>query len=174
MKKTMTRVFLLMLVLAMTFSMVACGEEPTTTPPAEEGFDFSQFPAKFEDWTMAELKVYLREAGILVEDSWTVDMSANELAAMGAAAGSLYVDMTAGTISDMFFYYDSTAEGAEEVLKGIRDSKSIMGAIALDAMLGEFCISYGNTVDEEHRAALIQALKDLAEHYEVTFDFITE
>ena len=86
----------------------------------------------------------------------------------------MYVDMTAGTISDMFFYYDSTAEGAEEVLKGIRDSKSILGAIALDAMLGEFCISYGNTVDEEHRAALIQALKDLAEHYEVTFDFITE
>ena len=171
MKKTMMRVFLLMLALTMAFGMVACGEEPETTPA---GVDFSQFPAKFEDWTMANLKVYLRETGVLVEDSWIIDVSDNEVTAMGVTSGSMYVDMTAGTISDMFFYCDSTAEGMEAVLQGVRDSKAIMGARPMDAMLGEFVISYGNTIDEEHVATLIQALKDLAAHYEVTFDFINE
>ena len=170
MKKTITRVFLLMLALAMAFGMVACGEESTTPG----GVDFSQYPANFEDWTLANLKVYLRETGIIVEDTWTIDVSENEIVAMGVTAGTMYVDMVEGTISDMFFYCDSTAEGMDAVLQGIRESKALLGVLPMDAMLGEFVISYGNTIDEEHRAALITALKDLAAHYSVTFDFINE
>ena len=170
MKRTMTRVILMMLVCALALGMAACGESENKAT----GVDFSQYPANFEDWTMANLKVYLRETGVLVEDSWIIDVSANEVTAMGVTSGSMYVDMTAGTISDMFFYCDSTAEGMEAVLQGIRDSKAILGALPMVAMLGEFIISYGNTIDEEHVATLIQALKDLAAHYEVTFDFINE
>ena len=171
MKRTMTRIILVLLVAAMALGMVACGE---TTNNKTTGVDFSQYPANFEDWTMANLKVYLRESGVIVEDSWVIDVSENEIVAMGVTAGTMYVDMTAGTISDMFFYCDSTAEGMADVLQGIRESKTILGAIPMDAMLGEFCISYGNTVDEEHRAALITALKDLAAQYKLTPDYITE
>ena len=171
MKKIMTRVLLMMLALAMALTVVACGEKNANTP---DGIDFSQYPAKFEDWTMGNLKSYLRETGVIVDDSWCIDVSANEVAAMGVTAGTMYVDMTAGTISDMFFYFDSTAEGMEAVLQGVRESKSIMGAIPMDAMLGEFCISYSNTVDEEHRATLVKALKDLVAHYNLTPDFFAE
>ena len=171
MKRTMTRVILVLLVAAMALGMVACGE---TTNNKTTGVDFSQYPAKFEDWTMGNLKAYLRETGIITNDSWVIDVSENEIVAMGVTAGTMYVDMTAGTISDMFFYCDSTAEGMADVLQGIRDSKTILGALPMDAMLGEFVISYGNTVDEAHRTALVKALKDLAEQYKLTFDFITE
>ena len=170
MKKTITRVILMLLVFSLALGMAACSDAGNKTT----GIDFSQYPAKFEDWTMADLKSYLRAAGIIVEDSWVIDVSENEIVAMGVSAGTMYVDMTAGTISDMFFYCDSTAEGMADVLKGIRDSKTILGALPMDAMLGEFIISYGNTVDETHRTALITALKDLAAQYKLTFDFITE
>ena len=93
---------------------------------------------------------------------------------MGVTAGTMYVDLNAGTIADTFFYCDSTAEGMADVLQGIRDSKSILGVVPMDAMLGEFVFSYNNTVDETHRAAVIKALKDLADQYKLTFDFITE
>ena len=170
MKRTITRVILMLLVCTLALGMVACGEE---TKPAT-GVDFSQYPANFEDWTLANLKSYLRETGIIVEDSWVIDVSENEIAAMGVTAGTMYVDLNAGTIADTFFYCDSSVEGMADVLNGIRDSKSILGVVPMDAMLGEFVVSYGNTVDEAHRAALITALKDLAAQYKLTFDFINE
>lgn len=170
MKRTMTRVILMLLVMAMALSMVACSATGNKTT----GVDFTQYPAKFDDWTMANLKSYLRETGIIVEDSWVIDVSANEIAAMGVTAGTMYVDLNAGTIADTFFYCDSSVEGMADVLNGIRDSKSILGVVPMDAMLGEFVVSYGNTVDEAHRAALITALKDLAAQYKLTFDFINE
>ena len=126
MKKTITRVILMLLVFSLALGMAACSDAGNKTT----GVDFSQYPAKFEDWTMADLKSYLRAAGIIVEDSWVIDVSENEIVAMGVSAGTMYVDMTAGTISDMFFYCDSTAEGMADVLKGIRDSKTILGALA--------------------------------------------
>ena len=170
MKRTMTRVILMLLVAAMALGMVACGESGNKTT----GVDFSQYPAKFEDWTLANLKTYLRETGIIVEDSWVLDVSENEIAAMGVTAGTMYVDLNAGTIADTFFYCDSTADGMADVLQGIRDTKAILGVVPMDAMLGEFVFSYNNTVDETHRAAVIKALKDLADQYKLTFDFITE
>ena len=70
MKRTMTRIILVLLVAAMALGMVACGE---STNNKTTGVDFSQYPAKFEDWTMGNLKAYLRETGIITNDSWVID-----------------------------------------------------------------------------------------------------
>lgn len=171
MKKAMTRTILIILGFAMALTMAACGEKKNAGPA---DLDFSQYPANFAEWTQANMKAYLRDSSVFTEEDWLIDVSANELTALGAAAGSMYVDMNEGTTSDIVFFYDAAAEGAADILAGLRESHMLMDSIPMDAMLGSFCFSYSNTVDEEHKAALIAAIKDLAAHYDLTPDFITE
>lgn len=184
MKKTLTHVFLLMLVCVLSLSLVACGGKESK--PAEggsettEGVDWTQYPEKFEDWQIANLKAYLRETGVFENNDWIIDVTGGDLDAIGATAGTMYIDMTGGTIMDMVFFFDGATDESKGVLDGLRESKEIVpdveGAPAtpMDAMLGGFCFSYTMGSDADHNAALVKAIKDLADHYSVTPDFIAE
>ncbi|GEM_PF-6451075 len=170
MKKTMTCTTLMFLVLTMALTMAACGKK--NDEPA--GPDFSQYPANYSDWTQANMKAYLRDSGAFTEEDWIIDVSANELTALGAAGGTMYVDMKEGQTSEMVFFFDSANEGTDDILTSLRDTHMLMGAVPMDALLGNFCFSYSNTVDENNKAAIIGAIKALASHYNLTPDFITE
>lgn len=182
MKKTLTRVFLLMLVCVLSLSLAACGgkENKPAEGGSESAVDWTQYPEKFDEWTGANLKAYLREAGVLENSDWIIDVTGGDLGAIGATSGFMYIDMTGGTIMDMVFYFDGATDESKALLDGLRESKQIVpdveGAPAtpMDAMLGGFCFSYTMGSDADHNAALVQAIKDLADHYGVTPDFIAE
>lgn len=181
MKKTLTRVFLLMLVCVLSLSLAACGgkeNKPANEgPQPTEGVDWSIYPEKFEEWNIANLKSYLRETGVFANSDWIIDVTGGDLGAIGATAGTMYIDMTGGTIMDMIFYFD---ESAQTVLDGVRENKALTpdaegaASIAMDAVLGGFCFSYTTGSDADHNAALVKALHDLADHYGVTPDFFAE
>lgn len=183
MKKTMKKAFLAA-VCAMSMGLAACGGSTTTGSASAssqtEGTDYSLYPETFEEWGMANLKSYLRDTGIFEKNEWCFDMSSGDLEASGAAAGTMYVDTEAGTITDIILYYDATDDAAAAILEGARTDHAVtpgdpeLGSIPMDAMIGNFVITYTMGSDADHNAALVQALKDLAEHYGVTPDYITE
>lgn len=181
MKKTLTRVFLLMLACILSLSLAACGskDEPKTAG-GDKAIDWTQYPEKFEEWNIANMKQYLREAGVLVKDEWCIDMSAGDVAAVGVTAGTMYVDTELGSITDIILYVDPTSEGGEAMLEAIRTDKAVTPSVegatpmAMDAMIGSFCMTYTMGSDADHNAALVKAIKDLGEHFGVTPDYITE
>ena len=211
MKKFLTTVLTLTLVCAMLLGLCACGgtetkpeatnaKPETTAAPAQtdaapattaapaqteaapaEGVDFSIYPADFNDFSMADLKSYLRACEVFVHDDWTIDMSAGDLGAIGAEAGTIYMDMTGGTVMDLIFRFDPNGgESVEKVLNSVKENHELQPdvegaeATAIDAKLGTFCISYSLGADADHIAALVKAIKDLSAHYGVEPDFVIE
>lgn len=180
MKKTLENVLLLVLALALCLSLCACGGTSESTPETKEaeGVDFSIYPESFDDWNIAYLKSYLRETGVMAHDDWTFDMSAGDLDTIGAEGGVIYMDMNGGTVLDMIFHFDP--QTGEAMLNTVRETRELTPDVegatgtAMDAMLGSFCFSYTMGADAEHNAALCQAIRDLADHFGITPDFITE
>lgn len=161
----MKKVLALMLVCILALGAIACGGEAKK----EEGaVDWSKYPAKFEDWTFTDLKDYLRTAGIIDanEKCMSMDMGEADLAAGGVDAGMIYMDTEAGSIMDLILMAT-----ADNLLDELRTSHTVAGT-PMDALLGTFAFSYSNGYDEEHLAAIKQAINNLAEHYGVTPDFV--
>lgn len=167
MKNAVLKMTALLMVLILALGAIACSSEAKKPEQAEGGIDWTKYPEKFEDWTIAEIKDYLRAANIIVNNEWVVDMSAGDLGAIGAKAGTMYVDMTAGTITDIIMQFDADSEALET----IRTTHDAQG-VAMDGVLGNFAFCYGMGSDEEHINALVQAIKDLAAHYGLTPDYL--
>lgn len=165
MKNSILKVLALVMVCILALGAIACGSEAKK----EEGtVDWSKYPEKLEDWKFADLKDYLRTAGIIEahEKCLSMDMSEGDLAAGGADAGMIYMDTEAGSIMDIIM-----VATADNLLNELRSSHTLAG-VPMDALLGNFAFSYSNGYDEEHLAAIKQAINDLAAHYGVTPDFI--
>jgi hypothetical protein len=167
MKNTVLKMTALLMVLILALGAISCSSEAKKPEQAEGGIDWTKYPEKFEDWTIAEIKDYLRAANIIVNNEWVVDMSAGDLGAIGAKAGTMYVDMTAGTITDIIMQFDADSE-ALETIRATHDAQGV----AMDGVLGNFAFCYGMGSDEEHINALVQAIKDLAAHYGIAPDYL--
>lgn len=211
MKKTLNRMLMIILALAMILSLAACGEtkpaetkteqpaaeqpaaeqpaaeqpaaeepaaeEPAPEQPAADGFDWSAYPADFNAWTTEDLKTYLLAREVLGNEAFMlIDMSA-ELEQMSADSGFLYVDVTEFTVNDTIIHFDASNEAGAAMLDTIRSEHAVVvgeASVPMDALVGAFAVSYSNSLDEEHIATLVGALNDLAAHYGITPDFITE
>ncbi len=181
MKKTLTRILMLMLACILSLSLAACGGKENKPAEGEEtSIDWTQYPEKFDEWQVANLKQYLREAGVFTKNDWLFDMSSGDLGAIGATAGTMYVDTTGGSITDIIMYFDPANETGAAMLEGLRKDHTLTPAaegaeaMAMDAMIGNFCMTYTMGSDADHNAALVKAVKDLADHYGITPDFIAE
>ena len=158
----MKKVLALVLVCVLALGAIACG---STAKKDDSGVEWGNYPAKLEDWSLANLKDYLRVKGVIVDgDSnvMSIDMSPNELEATGLTAGFIYTNITDGSIVDMFMEARTDA-----LLNGLKNDHNIAGAIPMDGMLGNFAFSYSGGYDEEHLAALKKAIEDLGAHYGV-------
>lgn len=165
MKKTLA----LILVFVLALCAIACGSETKTGEQTNDGIDWTKYPEKLEDWTIAELKTYLRAAGVIVDgdsNMYALDMSANELEATGVTAGHIYTNMTDGSIMDIFMEVR-----LESLLEELKSAHTVAG-IPMDTLLGNFAFSYTGGYNEEHIAAFKKAIEDLGAHYGVTPDFI--
>ena len=183
MKNMLKRLFLITLVCIMTLSAAAFAEEADPALELAEiiaaNVDFTQYPEAFADWDISFLKVYLREVGVLVNSDWVFDITSGDLTATNATAGVMYIDMTAASAMDMIFFFDAKeGEDKEASIQSIRENEAIVpnveGAapVAMDALLGGFCFSYGNGMDEDHIATVRAAIYALANHFDIAPDFI--
>ena len=136
----------------------------------EAKVDLSKYPKDINAWTAADLKDYLVNAGIIDEEKQGfifMDVSQNELEAMGIDSGFLYIDTTAASVMDTVFFYDPAKEGNSEKIAAAASEKvfSIEGQVVseLDCVLGGFLFSYSQGTDEDHIAAFTKALKDIEE-----------
>ena len=186
MKNLLIRVCLLVMIAMMALSCMALGEAALEADPALDmaaevaaKVDFTQYPDSFSEWNISYLKMYLRDAGIMENNSWVFDITEGDLNATGASAGVMYIDMEAASAMDMIFFFDvNEGEAKEAALQTIRDTQAITpdveGAFAtpMDAMLGGFCFSYTMGTDEEHMAIVRAAIYALANHFEIEPDFI--
>ena len=183
--KTMIRVLALALVLVLALGLTACKQDTTDSTDASKNMtnsteankdttnfteanadqlDWTKYPAKLEDWTMAELKTYLREAGILVDgdNMYALDMSANELEATGVTAGHVYTNTADGSVMDIMMEVR-----ADNLVEELKTAHTVAG-VPMDAMVGNFAFSYTGGYDEDHFTAVKKAIEDLGTHYGVT------
>ena len=161
----MKKVLALVLVCVLALGAIACG---STAKKDDSGVDWANYPAKLEDWTIAELKTYLRAAGVIDSDNtnmYALDMSANELEATGVTAGHIYTNITDGSVVDIYMEVR-----AENLLEELKSAHTVAG-VPMDSLLGNFAFSYTGGYDEEHIAAVKKAIEDLGAHYGVTPEF---
>ena len=194
--KILNRVLVLALACILALSLAACTntpaatEAPKTEPakteaPATEPAKtdapvdekWSAYPAAFTDWTTGDLQTYLKACEIQNnEDFMTVEMSA-ELEQMSASAGYIYIDAAGFTVNDTVIGFDPNTEAGAAMLETIRANKAIVvgeTSVPVDALLGNFTFNYSTSLDENHVAAIVQAIKDLGDHYGIAPDFIAE
>ena len=158
----MKKALALVLVCVLALGAIACG---STAKKDDSGVEWGNYPAKLDDWSLANLKDYLRTVGVIVEGDSNVmgiDMSPNELEATGVTAGFIYTNITDGSIVDMLMEVRTDA-----LLNGLKNDHNIAGAIPMDGMLGNFGFSYSGGYNEEHLAAIKKAIEDLGAHYGV-------
>lgn len=183
MKNTLKRMSVLMVVCMLALLVAACGNNTgapeTTTPPEVSSFDFSAYPADFNDWTSADMKTYLTEAGLLANEKFILmDLSAGDIEVMKATAGFLYVDGDAGSVCDTVFVYDTNDADAKSMYDSILEYQAIVidgdveNGIPVDAVLGNFCFSYLLATDDTHIDTFIQCIRDLSAHYNVEAAYI--
>ena len=149
--------------------------EITDEPAPTDDFDWSAYPEDFSAWTIGDMKTYLTAKEILGNDEFMlIDMSA-ELEQMSADAGFIYIDATGFTVNDTIIHFDAANEAGAAMLETVRAQHAIVvgeASVPMDAMLGAFTFSYGNSLDEAHIAAITEAINALAAHYGITPDFI--
>ena len=176
--KSFVRILSLVLVCILAMSLISCGSKPAE--PAEpatpaDDFDWSAYPADYNEWTTENMKTYLLAREVLGNDDFMLlDMSA-ELEQMSADSGFLYVDATAFTVNDTIIHFDANDEAGSAMLDTIRSEHAIVvgeASVPMDALVGAFAVSYSNSLDEEHVAKIVDAFNALAAHYEITPDFI--
>ena len=186
MKNMLIRVCLLVMIAVLALNCTALGEAAPDADPALDmaaevaaKVDFTQYPEAFSEWNIAYLKMYLRDVGIMENNSWVFDITEGDLNATGASAGVMYIDMEAASAMDMIFFFDvKEGEAKEAALQTVRDTQAITpdveGAFPtpMDAMLGGFCFSYTMGMDEDHMTIMRAAIYALANHFEIEPDFI--
>lgn len=163
MKKATLKMLALAMVCILALGAIACGGEAANEAG---GVDWTKYPDKLENWTIADFKDYIRALNIMPDDAFNMDMSAGDLGAIGADAGTMYVDMTAGTYVDIIMLFAADSQ----VLKDILSTHEAVGQ-PMDGVLGNFAFQYSTGSDEEHMNALAQAIKDLGAHFGVTPEF---
>jgi len=178
MKNTLKRLFLLTLVCVLTLGTCTAALAEAETKPE---VDYTLYPEDFASWTIADLKGYLKAAGVFVDDTWVFDMTGGDLEFMKADAGTMYIDMTAATAFDMIFLFNpANNPNAEAMLASIIENQALVvdgdveNGIAIDAVLGNFCFAYLTGVDDAHINSMIQAIRDLGEHFAVEAAYINE
>lgn len=159
----MKKVLALTLVCILALGAIACSGG---TKQETDGIDWTKYPDKLENWTIADIKDYIRTLNFLPSDAFNMDMSAGDLEAIGADSGTMYVDTTAGAYVDiiMLFAPDS------QTLADINSTHEAMG-VPMDGVLGNFAFQYSSGTDEELNKAFAQALKDLGEHFGTPAEF---
>ena len=161
----MKKALALVMVCILALGAIACG---STEKKDDSGVEWANYPAKLEDWTLANLKDYLRATGVIVDGAsnmYAIDMSANELEATGVTAGHIYMNSTDGSVMDIFIEVR-----LDSLLDELKSAHTVSG-VPMDALLGNFAISYTGGYSEEHFAALKKAIEDLGAHYGVTPEF---
>ncbi len=179
--KKLTKTLMLLMLAATMLLCVACGNGADTEPTEPKDSSFDKYPANFSDWTLAEMKNYLKDRNVTANESFfTMDLTAGDLGAMKAVAGTMYMDMEGGSVVDIYFHYDLNDAEQKAVYDGILANKvlAINGdmetAQDIDAVVGHFCFQYLSGYDEEHINALTQALKDLTAHYGLEGGYVTD
>lgn len=88
---------------------------------------------------------------------------------------------TAATAFDMIFLFNpANNPNAEAMLASIIENQALVvdgdveNGIAIDAVLGNFCFAYLTGVDDAHINSMIQAIRDLGEHFAVEAAYINE
>lgn len=180
MKKTLKRMFILVLACVLSFSMLACGSkkdgEDNTKDPAKTGVDFTKYPTDLNEWKLADMQKYLEDSGVFTESSWIIPISGGELTAMAVTAGLGYMDTTKGSTTDMIFYFDpnTTDENIKAQAEAVKTNHVLSvqsNSMPLDTMVGNFAISYIRTTDNNHVEALKKAIDDLAAHFNIKAEF---
>lgn len=154
----MKKVLALVMVCILALGAVACGGQKQEAG----GVDWTKYPEKLEDWTIADVKDYIRALNFLPGDAFNMDMSAGDLEAIGAASGTMYVDTTAGAYVDIIMQFAADSAAFAEI-KSTHEAQGV----PMDGVLGNFAFQYSSGTDEEHIAAFEQAMKDLGTHFGV-------
>ena len=156
----MKKVLALVMVCILALGAIACGGEAKQEAGS---IDWTKYPDKLENWTIADFKDYIRTLNFLPSDAFNMDMSAGDLEAIGADSGTMYVDTAAGAYMDIIMLF--AADSA--VLADIRSTHEAVG-VPMDGVLGNFAFQYSSGTDEELNNAFLKAIQDLGAHYGVT------
>lgn len=149
--------------------------DPTEPDPTEPSSPIEGYPAKFEDWNLDHLKQYLADCGLMTNTEWFADFKPQDLAAMNVSGGTMYMNFETSDPFDMLFYFDPNGDENIQNQKEIaRTERKVPVDIAVDAMLGNFAITYQFNADATRKATFVQVLTELAEKYGITPDYITD
>ncbi|MCF0143399.1 MAG: hypothetical protein HUJ75_08500 [Parasporobacterium sp.] len=198
MKKIISSIIIAALLGVTVLSLAACGGNTAADPepvpaPAPEAVsseapapapapaaDF-EMPATFEEWNLGTMKQYLESKGLLGNpDYLSMDLSQNEVDAMGCDGGFLYVDPAGGQVVDTVIFFDPAKEGNADLLALFVENKAIIvggdveAGVPVDAIIGGFCLSYGSSLDEAHIGALVAALNELVANYNIQGGFVLD
>lgn len=178
--KKLAKTLMLLMLASIMILCAACGDNTdTTAAPKDSSFD--KYPANFSDWTLAEMKTYLKDRNVTANESFmSMDLTAGDLGAMKAVAGTMYMDFETGSVVDIYFHYDLNNAEQKAVYDDILKNKALVingdmeTAQTIDAVVGHFCFQYLSGYDEEHINALTQALKDLTAHYGLEGGYVSD
>ena len=159
----MKKVLALVMACMLALGAIACGSE---AKQEESSIDWTKYPEKLEDWTIADLKDYIRTKNFLPSDAFNMDMSAGDLEAIGADSGTMYVDTTAGAYMDIIMLF---ADGSQTLADIISTHEAV--GVPMDGVLGNFAFQYSSGTDEDLNNAFVQAIKELGEHFGVAPEF---
>lgn len=178
--KKLAKTLMLLMLASIMILCAACGDNTnTSTDPKDTSFD--NYPANFSDWTLSEMKAYLKDRGLNTNEAFlSMDLTAGDLGAMKCTAGTMYLDTEAGSVFDMYICYDLNDAEQKAFYDSILENKAIVidgdmeTAQPIDAVVGQFCFQYLTGYDEEHINGLTQALKDLTTHYGLEGGYVTD
>ena len=181
MKSIMKKLAVVLLASMMVLTLGACSEKEEEKPEAQTTIDFTAYPASFEEWTMNDVKTVLKEANLITnEDFVLMDLSANEIEAMSAKEGFLYVDANEGSVSDVVISFDPATETGKNMLDCVAENAVIApdgnleAGVPVDALIGNYCFCYLTGSDDEHINAFIAVLKEIVSNYGIEGGFINE
>ncbi len=142
--------------------------------------DFANYTEDLNAWTSADVLNYLKECGLINDAYYTLDLSVNDLNAMSAKSGFLHMDMDGMQAYLIIIQLDDESEQGANILDFVREYQIISpdgdseNGIQVDALVGNICFYYTDSLNDEIITGMTQAILNLCAHYGVEPDFIVE
>lgn len=177
----MKKLIAILLMLALSLTVVACSDSKTTDDKSEgDTSNESQADQQvdFSAWTDVDMVNYMKAEGVFTEEDWLYTQTEGDEAPMGITKLISYMDYY-GDADIMIFWLQPDAPTArtEEIYNEIKDTHNYIMTEAgnvpcpINAMFGRFAILYSFSLDPELVEKTEAALEKLTTEYGVTPDF---
>lgn len=142
----------------------------------EVDFDFSKYPADFNDWTMEDLNNYFFEAGVYPDiDNAFVQDHASYYDGTPIGEGCGYANDSETITIFIFNFADPSIEaGVDEFKQYVIENHEFgddLGNLPVDHMVGDMMFYYSGTVDEDTYTAFEKAYFQLVKGLGLTQEF---